>query len=57
MFVIATGAGVVVIVVAVAVVLVVLIIALALRGRDVRRDKRVSADRERRQIDEPPDAG
>jgi hypothetical protein len=50
----AIGTGVVVIVVAVAVVLVVLIIALSLRGRDVRRDKRVAEDRERRQVDEPP---
>jgi len=54
MFVLAVGTGVVVIVVAAAVVLVVLTIALSLRGRDLRRDRRVAEDRERRQADEPP---
>jgi hypothetical protein len=53
-FVIATATGVVVIVVAIAVVLIVAIVALSLRGRDVRRDKRVAEDRERRKVDEPP---
>jgi Flp pilus assembly protein TadB len=53
-FVLAMGTGVVVIVVAVAVVLIVLVVALSLRGRDLRRDKRVADDRERRKIDEPP---
>jgi hypothetical protein len=50
----AIGTGVVVVVVAVAVVVLVLIVALSLRGRDLRRDKRVAEDRERRGADEPP---
>jgi hypothetical protein len=54
MYVIATGTGVVVIVVALAVVAVVLIFALSLRGRDLRRDKRVADDRDRQHVDERP---
>jgi hypothetical protein len=55
--VLATGTGVVVIVVAVAVVLVVAIVAFSLRGRDLRRDKRLAEARDRPPADKPPKSG
>ncbi|MGA2470878.1 MAG: hypothetical protein ABSG64_09330 [Solirubrobacteraceae bacterium] len=57
MLVLATGTGVVVIVVAVAVVLVVAIVAFSLRGRDLRRDKRLAEARDRPPADKPPKSG